>query len=86
KPRIFNRRTGKNLLATNEPETWREPTQLACASPDFDMATATHPYQQFIISLEAPGMEPYSSPFNPYGDRMKVVVWDDTCDAINEGD
>jgi uncharacterized protein YcbX len=86
KPRIFSRRTGKNLLDTDEIETWKAPAQIACASPDFDLAIANHPYQQFVMSLEAPDMEPYSAPFNPYGDRLNVVVWGDTCEAIDEGD
>ena len=86
KPRIFSRRTGKNLLDTDDTSVWKEPELGACASPDFELATANHPYQQFILSLEAPGMDPFFTHFNPYGDRMKVVVWDDTCDAINEGD
>jgi uncharacterized protein len=86
KPRIFSRRTGNNLLDTDETEIWKAPAQIVCASPDFDLAIANHPYQQFVMSLEAPNMEPYSAPFNPYGDRLDVVVWGDTCQAIDEGD
>ena len=45
-----------------------------------------HPYEQVMLKFSAPNMPSLATYPDPRGQSSLVTVWDDTCQAIDEGD
>ena len=85
------RKSSVRLVATGF--EWDRHWMITNAAGSF-LSQRTHPKMACIepelseegLTLRAPGLAPLTIPVEPVGESVSVKVWDDRCDALDQGD